>query len=68
MKRNRYVVVDPRLPWELSRRATAFKSCVNPETFKLDKLFLQFATGESLNREPKLRWINDVDVIFVPMN
>ncbi|KAG7552426.1 Ulp1 protease family C-terminal catalytic domain [Arabidopsis thaliana x Arabidopsis arenosa] len=68
MIENRCVVLDSFLLYELTKRAVSFNNCINKQGFKWGQRLYDIANGIHIHREPSLRWIKDVDVVYAPMN
>nr|AAD46015.1 F21H2.5 [Arabidopsis thaliana] len=65
---NRCIVLDMMLTHLLTKRVGDFKKCINKNGFKWGKLLSDIANGVHINREPNMKWMKDVDVVFAPMN
>lgn len=68
MRKSRAIVLDSLLTYDLSRRANEFSRCKKKESFNWGELLYEIANGERINRQPKLKWLKDVDVLYVPLN
>ena len=65
---NRCIVLDMMLTHLLTKRVGDFKKCINKNGFKWGKLLSDIANGVHINREPNMKWMKDVDVVYAPMN
>lgn len=65
---NRCIVLDMMLTHLLTKRVGDFKKCINKNGFKWGKLLSDIANGVHINREPNMKWLKDVDVVYAPMN
>ena len=65
---NRCIVLDMMLTHLLTKRVGEFKKCINKNRFKWGKLLSDIANGVHINREPNMKWLKDVDVVYAPMN